>query len=563
MLPTRFRLEMLRPADRARPGGRRLARLALSAGLAAGCLALAACTGGGNSTKPIPLPSGRPYTLRVLASSELADMQPILDQARQATGVTVKLSYTGSLAGAQSVLSGKAAGAYDAIWFASDNYIQLSPGGLNRLDASNRIMSSPVILGLRTSVAQRLGWIGKPVSWADIAAAAAAHKISFGMTDPVQSNSGLSALASVATVLAGQGAALQASQIPAAAPALRAMFGAQALKRESSGWLADAYVADQGRTPPVDGLIDYESVLLSLNASGRLRQPLSLIYPSDGVLTATYPLTLLASASATAKNAYTRLTDYLLSPAVQAQITRQTFRRPAIPGVQPAPILRGHPLHELPFPGSVGVINDLLAAYNSGLRRPARTVYILDTSGSMAGSRIAGLKAALAYLTGADTSLTGQLSQFQEREQVIILPFNTAPGTPEIFNVPARDPGPVLAQIRSYSSSLAAGGWTAIYDTLETAYDIISKETAADPNRLSTIVLLTDGENNCGANLRAFTAFYHRLPPAVAAVPVFPVLLGEAQFAQMRALAGLTGGQVFDARTQRLTPVFAAIRGNQ
>ena len=258
----------------------------------------------------------------------------------------------------------------DAIWFASDNYIRLSPGGPNRLDVSNRIMSSPVILGLRTPVARRLGWIGKPVSWADIAAAAAAGKISFGMTDPSASNSGLSALASVATVLAGQGAALQASQIPAAASALRAMFRAQALKRESSGFLAAAYVTDQDHTPPVDGLIDYESVLLSLNASGKLHQLLTLIYPSDGVLTASYPFTLLASSSAAAKSAYTRVADYLLSPAVQSQITRQTFRRPATPGVQWAPVLRGHPLHELPFPGTIAVVNDLLAAYNGKLRRP-------------------------------------------------------------------------------------------------------------------------------------------------------------------------------------------------
>ena len=179
------------------------------------------------------------------------------------------------------MLSGRAAGVYDAIWFDSDYYLALSAGGLTKLDASNRIMSSPVILGLRTPVARQLGWVGKPVSWADIAAAAAAHKFSFGMTDPALDNSGFSALVSVATVLAGQGAALQAPQIPAAAPALRGLFGAQVLQRESSGWLADAYVRDQAAighgTPPVDGLIDYESVLLWLNASGELRQPLTLI----------------------------------------------------------------------------------------------------------------------------------------------------------------------------------------------------------------------------------------------------------------------------------------------
>ena len=40
-------------------------------------------------------------------------------------------------------------------------------------------------------------------------------------------------------------------------------------------------------------MINYESVLLSLNASGKLHEPLDLIYPSEGIVTADYPLLLL------------------------------------------------------------------------------------------------------------------------------------------------------------------------------------------------------------------------------------------------------------------------------
>jgi Ca-activated chloride channel family protein len=536
-------------------------RWALLAGAAAGCLTLTACTNGSPTTiKPPAGPAPAPYTLHVLASSELVDMGRILNQAQQATGVTVKLTPTGTLEGTQTVLEGWA-GSYQAIWFASDNYFALHPGGLAKLDASYRIMSSPVVLGLQTPVAQRLGWIGKPVSWADIAAAAAARKFTFGMTDPNLSNSSFSALASAATALVGEGAALQESEIPAAVRALRGLFGGQPLKRASSGWLADSY-RDHG-TPPVDGLIDYESVLLSLNATGKLREPLTLIYPSDGVITATYPFSLLASASAKAKSAYTRLVNYLLSPPVQQQIMQQTSRRPATLSVRLDAALSSHPLFELPFPGTIGVVNDLLAAYNGKLRRPARTVYVLDTSGSMAGSRIAELKKALDYLTGARTSPAAKFAQFQEREQATLLPFSTTPGTPHTVNIPAQNPGSALAQIRSDVDSLTAGGWTAIYSALETAYTIITKQAAADPNRITTIVLLTDGENNRSDSMRAFTAFYHRLPPAIAAVPVFPVLFGEARRTEMSAIADLTGGYVSDARTQSLTSVFVAIRGNQ
>jgi Ca-activated chloride channel family protein len=154
--------------------------------------ALAACTS--SPAPPAAGFSGPPYTLRVLASSELADMAPILRQAASATGVTVDLTLTGSLAGAQQVIDGTAERKYDAVWFASDNYLNLYPDGLSRLNGTTEIISSPVVLGLRSSVAHRLGWDHSPVTWVDVAQAATRHEFTFGMTDPATSNSGLSAL---------------------------------------------------------------------------------------------------------------------------------------------------------------------------------------------------------------------------------------------------------------------------------------------------------------------------------------------------------------------------------
>src|SRR2546429_894145 len=46
--------------------------------------------------------------------------------------------------------------------------------------------------------------------------------------------------------------------------------------------------------------------------------------------------------------------------------------------------------------------------------------------------------------------------------------------------------------------SASAGGGTAIYDTLVLAYKLIGDRAATDPDRITTIVLLTDGENTTG-----------------------------------------------------------------
>jgi Ca-activated chloride channel family protein len=191
-----------------------------------------------------------------------------------------------------------------------------------------------------------------------------------------------------------------------------------------------------------------------------------------------------------------------------------------------------------------------------------RTVYVPDIAQSMAGARLARLKAILSLLTRAAHPASRETT-LPSRDQVTIEPFSTAPCPQETLDIPARSPQAALSQIRAVTASLAAGGSTAIYDALAAAYKTIAAREAASPGRLTTIVLLTDGRNTTGRNLAAFTRFYHHLPPAAASVPVFPVLLDPASTAQMQHLATLTGGQVFNARRLPLTTILTLISENQ
>jgi Ca-activated chloride channel family protein len=504
--------------------------------------------------------------LRTLASDEIADLQPVLADAAKATGVTVAITPTTSLAGTKTVASGRADKSYDATWFATDRYLTMMPGALSRLDSSMVIMSSPVVLGLRRSVAGRLGWAGKPVSWTAIAEAAAAHQFGFGMSDPGNSNSGLSALVCVATAVAGDGAALQLSGVAQAGTALKGFFSGQTLKSSSSRVLVDDYLRIQGgdaQGGAVDGIIDYESTLLSLNASGKLREPLTLIYPSDGVVTADYPLSLLASAPPAAKDAYTRLVAYLRRPDIQRRIMQQTRRRPGLPGVRLDADLAGRETLETPFPGTLNVVDNLISAYYGTLRRPARTVYVLDTSGSMKGDRLSALKTAIGQLTAPEPDSAASGATFQTREQITFEPFSDTPGPATTFTVPAQDPQAVLSQIGVFVAGLSANGGTAVYDALAAAYTTVAQQAAADPDRITTIVLLTDGENNAGRDLAAFAQFYRGLPAATASVPVYPILFGDTDNKQMTQLAQLTGGRTFDGHKLPLSTVFTLIRGDQ
>jgi Ca-activated chloride channel family protein len=551
------------PSKIASPDRGRRSRWRAVAALSTIGLLLAGCTSG--STPPNPI-SGPPYTLRVLASSELTDMAPILQAAATATGVTVRLTTTGSLAGTEAVVDGSTVGQYDATWFSTNRYLNLNPGATKKLDGTTQIMYSPVILGLRTPVAHRLGWDRTKPSWTDIANAAARGEFTFGMTDPAKSNSGLSALVGVATAVAGHGGALQPAAIAKATPELAGFFHAQTSKTDSSGSLTQSYLGELtgGTEPATNGLVDYESQLLTLNGQVAANRSLTLVYPSDGAVTADYPLSLLASAPAGAKSAYQRLTAYLRTTAVQQDIMRITHRRPAAGGVQRTGVLATQQPFTLPFPGTLGTVNGLIDDYDNTLRRPGRTAYVLDTSGSMAGAGITGLKQALLALTGADTSATGRFSQFEAGEQITLLPFNTVPGSPLTITMPAADQEPVLAQIRHFTDGLTAKGATAIYDSLVDAYQLVAAQHAADPDRIESIILLTDGENTTGRDLSAFTTFYRALPAN--SPPVFVIMLGQANRTELGKLAALANGLTFDAATATagaLSAIFEQIRGYQ
>jgi Ca-activated chloride channel homolog len=530
-----------------------------------GAVAVALLAGCSSDPPPPGKPVGdpEPGVLRVLAGSELADLTPVLEEAAKATGVTVRFSFTGTLDGAESVADGTADQGFDAVWFSSNRYLELLPDAAKRLGKPTKVMSSPVVLGLPTSKVRELGWDGKRVGWAEIAEAAGQKRFTYGMTDPSTSNSGFSALVGVASALTGGGSALDAAAIASVAPRLKDFFSAQTLSAGSSGWLSEAYRRRaRGEDPgaKVDGLLNYESVLLSLNAANALPEPLTLVYPNDGVVTADYPLTLLGSAREDARGAYDRLSTHLRTPDVQRRISELTGRRPAGPEVQLDARFTVRDLVELPFPGTGSAVDGLVTAYFDQLRRPSRTLYVLDTSGSMEGERIDALRQAVVGLTGADTTLSGKFSKFHGREQVTLLPFNGVPLAAREFTVTG---DAELAQIKDAAQGLEAEGGTAIYSSLRQGYDVLRGQAAGDPDRFTSIVLMTDGENTSGDGFSAFSAFHQGLDPVLRGVPVFPVLFGESATDEMDQVAAMSGGKVFDARSRTLAEAFKEIRGYQ
>lgn len=538
-------------------------------------LAAAALTACGKRDDPAPAqtaPAATKATLQVLATSDLKDIEPLAAQIEAATGVAVKFRFGGTMESTQEVLSGSTA---DAAWFANAKYLLSDAAGQGRVKLQEKIMLSPIAVGVSESDAARFGW-NKPdakLTWADITKAAKRGELRYALSNPATSNQGFMALLGVVAAAGGKGEALTAADVDR--QAIADFLTGYKIVGDNSTYLAEQFARQQGTR--ANAFINYESWLLTLNASGKLREKLHLIYPFEGVSTADYPFMLLNDAK---RADYLKVVEYLKGDTAQLWLARQTLRRPmkAELAAQVADLLpaRGFQV-ELPFSPDRQLADGLIDAYLNEFRKPIASTFVLDTSGSMQGQRREQLVEAIHYLAGADVSLTGRVAKLTNREKLWFLPFSDRPREPVLFEIPAgtrvaKGVAPQadtdakkaeLQRVRDAADALRMNGGTALYDSVLAALNHMLEQRKLHPDYQYSVVAFTDGKNTVGRNLEAFKQAYEQLPEDVRGIPVFMVLYGDAAEGDLKQLVGITGGRVFDARKTPLYAVFKDIRSYQ
>ncbi|MBO0841894.1 MAG: VWA domain-containing protein [Nocardioides sp.] len=522
-----------------------------------------------------------PRTLRILAGSELVGVlgdRSLMADLKEQTGITLQAQYEGTLEGVERIAAEP--GTYDLAWFSSTEYLEQR---LQTTLPAKPIMTSPVVLGVRRDKAAELGWHDtdddgvideRDITWADIAAATGSGRLQLAMTDPAKSNSGFAALTSVATEATRRGPGEELTAADVTPDVIAGLVAGQELTGASSGWLGDEFLRwrSEGHTTPLDGMVNYESELLKVRAEERDRtdDPLEIVYPTSA-LYADYPLALLDH---TRRSAYDDLVEWLRSDEVQQRISDDTRRRPAVGDPTTERTFFGHNPLPIDWPRDLPTITALTQTYNE-LRRPSRTVYVLDTSGSMLANRgpdgmtrIAELRAALRGLAGDDVTVSGRFSRFRAGDDLTILPYASSVGQPQQFSIPT-DPARALTALSAVGiaagSLPARGGHSALYSALDEAYRMLAGEDDLS-DYTTSVVLMTDGGSTPGAGesraafLKAYAAHYAGLH-----VRTHVVLFGAGarDRSQMDAVAHLTGGTVSDASRQSLQDVFKEIRGYQ
>ncbi|WP_053718259.1 vWA domain-containing protein [Saccharothrix sp. NRRL B-16348] len=462
-----------------------------------------------------------PVALTVLASSELADLAPVLDDLRRDTGVELKLDRRGTVRASDDLVAGVD---HDLAWLSTNRYLRLKAADL---PLSTSTMLSPLVLGVQAGKADAL----RDASWADVASRAAAGELRFGMADPRVSGSGMAALIGVATAAAGTGAALRAEDVTC--DKLQGFLTGRVFGAPGAAEVGDEYVKRQDE---VDAVVAYESTVLSLNASGQLREPLEVVYPRDGIVLSDYPLMLLKPDK---RAAYDRVVAWLRSPSAQRVIMERTFRRPFDPQVERTEKLREPIGTALYFPGTQEVVDTLLAAYDRA-GQAGRVVFVLDHSTSMAGARIAGLREAFATLSRA-----GGFDRFRVGETVVLVRF--AGTVLEERSVVIGSAADLEGLATALTTAELSDSGTAIWSALDHAYRVVGD---------GTVVLMTDGENNAGMSADEFLTAWPD-PPA----RTYAIRFGEADPVELDRVARATGGRVVDAGSGSLLEAVKEIRG--
>ncbi|MGJ4940566.1 substrate-binding domain-containing protein [Bradyrhizobium sp. HKCCYLS1011] len=499
--------------------------------------------------------SGPQFT--ILSGSENDVLEPSVQEFCHSRGATCDMHYQGSLDIALSLKPGSDPKA-DAVWPAASIWIDMFDTG-RRVKSIKSITQMPVILGVRRSKAEELGWIGAKVTTRDILAAVEAGRLKFLMTSATQSNSGASAYLAMLASAIGKPDLIEAGDLEreGVVSTVRALLRGVERSAGSSGWLADLYREGERNGAHYQAMWNYEAVIKETNDKLKADgfEQLYAIYPQDGVSVADSPLGFVDRGRGKEVEAFfSELQEFLLKPETQARIAK-TGRRVELGR---AALLQGDPATNLDpsrpvtvvRPPEPKVIQVALNTYQEALRRPSLTALCLDLSGSMQGHGETQLLDAMRFLlTPARTR--EMLVQWSKQDEIIVLPFSDH--VQWVTSASGNDQE--QAALLKETLTLHAGGGTDFYTCGARALAAM-KPTLDAGSHLAAIVIMTDGKSQGSRS-----TFEQPWRADGGRVPVFGVTFGdEADRTQLDALAKLTGGRVFDG-TKNLTDAFRAVRG--
>ena len=490
--------------------------------------------------------------IRILSGSENQELETIIQECSEATGVDIQMEYKGSVDIMRELENG--APDYDAVWPASSIWVSMGDTG-HLIKHSQSISMTPVVFGIRESLAEKLGFVGEKVSVNDILTAIRDGEMSFCMTSATQSNSGASAYIGFLYALLGkqEGLTSEDLQKPDLQADIRELLSGVERSSGSSDWLKDMFLEGD-----YDAMVNYECLIIDANQQleEEGKEPLYVVYPYDGLSIADSPLGYVDHGDEEKEEAFLAVQEYLLSDKAQAEI-EATGRRINAGGVSKENqdvfnsdwgIDTERILSPIQMP-EAAVLTEALNVYQTSFKKPSLNIYCLDFSGSMSGTGEEQLKEAMAQILLQENARKNFLQANAGEVNEVVFFDDT------ILDVQAAagDSDEALAELNQKVADFQIAGGTDIYRAAAEALEIASGYDLT--NYTPAIILMTDGRSNY--NYSNFEEVWNRYEEDI---PIFSITFGDADPGQLEELAKISGGRVFDG-TKDLTAAFRSVKG--
>ncbi len=231
----------------------------------------------------------------------------------------------------------------------------------------------------------------------------------------------------------------------------------------------------------------YESLVISANSQiGNNQTQYKAIYPQ-----ATFSSNMRAILpnapwiSTAEKEAATKVIEFMRQPEIQ-QIATNLGLRPGVPGValgnKFSTQFGVNPKHnyESYRPPQPEVVEAMLKSWQTYAKKASQVAVVIDTSGSMKGTKLAAMK----------STLLNYIQNLGTKERIALISFNSEINPPVIIegNQAGKNKG------IQFISNLQAGGGTRLYDSSLYARDWLLKNPR--PDAINAVLILTDGEDS-------------------------------------------------------------------
>lgn len=427
------------------------------------------------------------------------------------------------------------------------------------------LVLSPVVIAMWKPMAEALGWPEKEIGWQQIhdlalnsdGWASVGHPewggFRFGHTHPEFSNSGLISLLAESYAATGKRTVLTSADVaaPATADYLRAIEGAVVHYGKSTGFFGKKMF--DGGPSYLSAAVLYENMVIEGAQRTDLPFPVVALYPQEGTFWSDHPVGIVERDYVTPahREAAETYISFLLATE-QQEAAMATGFRPADPSISlSSPINSQHnvdpaqPKTTLPVPGA-DVIREVMELWKAN-KKQAHVALVLDVSGSMQTDD---------RLVNARDGALALLDLLDDRDRFTCVPFNES-ATVIADNVPV---GENREKLRKQIMGLFASGGTALYDATALAHGKLSNSIGDNANRITSVVVLSDGANTAGHETLDSLARKIEFSESNAGIRIFTIGYGsDASEDVLGKIADLTRAKFYKGSTSNIREIFREI----